>query len=573
DDENPDEIKFAYNKCRFLITKEEAPAAFTKALEYTANSIEYSNEQLMKVWKDSMTLYSRLFELLYDKSGKLVEYAYDNNSMKGFDIVNECIENNLISKTLYYLWLAQFEYETGYKERNIQNFSSAGANYKKALPYFLSHKEDYSQQIDEIQMRIIKCEFEPLKIESFLLREQAIELVEMDVRIKAEEALRLVERSDELWNDALVIEQNNDLMEYYDRDVKELSIIVKFILKIKQEIRKHLYIEKLQKAQIFELDGNFNEALQTLEEAKVYTADYRWINKFKNSLLVKILFRDAKALVTDDDKDYGSAIVKLDAAAKIAPMNQDIFILKNKYTYLLSMQKTIEKTTAKMALIKGGNAILSNESEVKIADFYIDTHEVTNEEYAKFIKFLESIGNDDSMFRHPKQPTNVQGLTGLGIRSHVPKCWGFPGYNAPKQPVVGVTFWDAYAYAKWAGKRLPTANEWEFAASGKERRIYPWGNDAEIDKVFCAELAKEKNRSYPMTVDSMVAGAVTGTQIFHLAGNVREWTDLNDEESGKSAVKGGSFRTLISIMTNGYYELIELARWDDETGFRCAMTK
>ena len=237
------------------------------------------------------------------------------------------------------------------------------------------------------------------------------------------------------------------------------------------------------------------------------------------------------------------------------------------------MMKIRMNNANNMAMIKGGNAILSSEDEVKIADFYIDTHEVTNEEYAKFIEFIESIENDDSMFRHPKQPTDIQGLTGIGIRSHIPKCWGFPGYNDPKQPVVGVTFWDAYAFAKWAGKRLPTATEWEYTASGKERRIYPWGNNAEIARLFCKELSKQMNRSYPMLVDSLTEGAVPGTQIFHLAGNVREWTAPSDEESTESAVKGGSFRTLMSIITNGYYEMLELSRWDDETGFRCAMDK
>ena len=64
-----------------------------------------------------------------------------------------------------------------------------------------------------------------------------------------------------------------------------------------------------------------------------------------------------------------------------------------------------------------------------------------------------------------------------GNRIRRPEYWHNPDFNAPNQPVVGVSWWEAEAFCKWAGGRLPGADEAEAAARGPNGFAYPWGND------------------------------------------------------------------------------------------------
>ena len=103
---------------------------------------------------------------------------------------------------------------------------------------------------------------------------------------------------------------------------------------------------------------------------------------------------------------------------------------------------------------------------VYVSPFVLSKYEVSNAEYRKFVDHVRATG--DSSMEHPGAPP---------LKDHAPEGWKFPDLNGDNQPVVGVDWFDAYAFATWKGCRLPTEAEWEFAARASDGRAWPWGDD------------------------------------------------------------------------------------------------
>ena len=190
-----------------------------------------------------------------------------------------------------------------------------------------------------------------------------------------------------------------------------------------------------------------------------------------------------------------------------------------------------------MIQIPSGPYVYQNESATMDHSYYIDKYEVTFGMYLKFLRAVAKAGND-SAWRNPTAACEYQGRA-----DHEPKDWGnifqcikrrLP-YNKVDlnldMPVFNIDWYDAEAYAKWAGKRLPDEHEWELAARGKDGNLYPWGN----------KFMPYGNNSVPMSrhghgysVPTHMSTKWRSTQmpqdvspfgVMGMAGNVSEWTD------------------------------------------------
>ena len=257
---------------------------------------------------------------------------------------------------------------------------------------------------------------------------------------------------------------------------------------------------------------------------------------------------------------------------------------------LIDGEYTSAKDRAEMAFVPAGAFVMGNDSGhynekpghmVWLPDYYIDIHEVTNDQFERFI--------------------NASGHKAQGAwrRGYAP--------GEEEHPVRFVTWHDAAAYAKWAGKRLPTEAEWEKAARGLRNYIYPWGNDWNETFENPWPIFKAVNvHAFPERISPYGC--------FGMAGNVWEWvadwhdrfyyegfdpnvmarnpsgpadgapplkrfqdagTAAGNERSTLKVIRGGgnwagfakeNSRTSKRMWGNPSY-------WLNDTGFRCAISK
>jgi formylglycine-generating enzyme required for sulfatase activity len=161
-------------------------------------------------------------------------------------------------------------------------------------------------------------------------------------------------------------------------------------------------------------------------------------------------------------------------------------------------------------------------------DYYMDIYPVTNKQYKEFI-LANGYGRQDYWSDEGwawKQENQV----------NRPDYWTDSKWNKADHPVVGVSYYEAEAYATWAGKRLPTQQEWEKAARGKDGREYPWGDV--FDKTKCNFAPSAIDATTPVT---KYTEGISPCGCYDMAGNVWEWcASWYDQSNQMRVIRGGS---------------------------------
>lgn len=195
---------------------------------------------------------------------------------------------------------------------------------------------------------------------------------------------------------------------------------------------------------------------------------------------------------------------------------------------------------------------------VWVDSFWIDINPVTNGQYAEFVK---SGGYETEAFWDEQGWEWVQryNIREPDARTH----WNNP--HRVLHPVAGVNWFEASAYAKWADKRLPIAEEWEKAARGTDGRVWPWGNIWKPENLNSLESGI--NDTTP------VGGFPAGRSpygCYDMAGNVDEWIIDTIFDDNRGLKRGGTWHTPGWHCRCSHRCGADKYHRNPTTGFRCA---
>jgi len=301
------------------------------------------------------------------------------------------------------------------------------------------------------------------------------------------------------------------------------------------------YDAVLEKAQKCEDGSKYDEAITEYKKLmelfpkvkdlyqKEPTAPRDYIQKCEE----RMKDRDFSKLVDDGEellkqKKYTSAEKKFKQARDIKPSDRGIS------DKLAEIKQAIPKG---MVFVEEGNFMMGEkgktDKEVFVQSLFIDIYEVTNKDYKEF---YDAVKSGDHTKCHKDETANKKHIKEEKDR-HAPAFWKDGNYDKAEgdSPVVGIDWYDAYAYAAWSGKRLLTSAEWEKAARGEDGRIYPggWTDKKEI-KANVRGLGPSG-----LTAVGFFVPDCSPNGCYDMTGNASEWTG----DAGKIGfiVRGGNW--------------------------------
>lgn len=261
-------------------------------------------------------------------------------------------------------------------------------------------------------------------------------------------------------------------------------------------------------------------------------------------------------------------------------------------------QQAIAAMEEAMALVPDGEVVLDPDEEsrdepeeqraaprvIRVEHYFLDRYPVTNRQ---FYEFVVSGGYQQPSFWEPSiLPAVLDFVDQTGQPG--PRFWKNGCYEAGlgDHPVVGISWYEAAAYARWVGKRLPTDAEWVKAASwpvsvnatSRQQRRFPWGDT--MDRARTNLWGSGPNGTVPVT--ALAEGASVGG-VYQLVGNVWEWMRGNfappDPPDGRWAfdvpmksLRGGAYNTYFDNQATCQFGSGDAATArKPNIGFRCAV--
>lgn len=211
--------------------------------------------------------------------------------------------------------------------------------------------------------------------------------------------------------------------------------------------------------------------------------------------------------------------------------------------------------------IRGTNAGEPNQQparDIWLDAFYIDVYPVSNQRYRQFVEFLEATNDHACCYPAEHLSSVTREL------NHTPRLWarGVRGFSEDRlrklggedQPVVTLTWYDAFGYAAWAGKLLPTEAQWEKAARGPDARLFPWGDNWDPRR-----LNSGLREQCTTAIDAYPQG-VSPYGVYDMLGNVWEWcTDRYDRRgyvSGPTRNPSGPASGLDRVCRGGAWNYV-----------------